>query len=77
MTWAQRLKRVFNIDIEGCDRCRDTVRVIACIEDQETIDKILTQLRHKERGISPRPLLAPPIRVPPGMLHIFVGEDAR
>ena len=37
MTWAQRLKRVFNIDIEVCDRCGGTVKVIACIEEQETI----------------------------------------
>lgn len=33
MTWAQRLKRVFNIDIEVCSRCGGSVRVIACIED--------------------------------------------
>ena len=45
MTWAQRLKRVFNIDIEVCGRCGGAVRVIVeasnrCIEDQETIDKV-------------------------------------
>jgi hypothetical protein len=42
MTWAQRLKRVFNIDIEICGRCGGSVRVIAdasdrCIEDQDVI----------------------------------------
>ncbi len=31
MTWAQRLKRVFNIDIETCSKCGGAVRVIACI----------------------------------------------
>ncbi len=41
MTWAQRLKRVFKIDIEVCGRCGGSVRVIACIEDQDTIDRIL------------------------------------
>jgi hypothetical protein len=30
MTWAQRLKRVFNIDIETCRECGGTVKVIAC-----------------------------------------------
>ena len=35
MTWAQRLKRVFNIDIEICSRCGGSVRFIACIEEQE------------------------------------------
>ena len=31
---ATRLKRVFSIDIEVCDRCRGSAKVIACIEDQ-------------------------------------------
>ena len=29
MTWAQRLKRVFNIDIETCPICAGAVRIIA------------------------------------------------
>jgi len=33
MTWAQRLKRVFNIDIETCSVCGGAMRIIACIED--------------------------------------------
>ena len=49
MTWAQRLKRVFNIDIEVCSRCGGSVRVIACIEDQDVIDQILAHLREKEK----------------------------
>jgi hypothetical protein len=49
MTWAQRLKRVFAIDIEKCEKCggkRSAARmkVIACIEDPEVIDKILKHL---------------------------------
>ena len=31
MTWAQRLKRVFNIDVETCRECGGAVKVIACI----------------------------------------------
>ncbi len=62
MTWAQRLKRVFNIDIEVCSRCGGSVRVIVeasnrCIEDQDVIDRILAHLRETEQG-SPHP--APP-----------------
>ncbi len=37
MTWAQRLKRVFNIDIETCSECGGAVKVIACIEDPVAI----------------------------------------
>jgi len=29
MSWAQRLKRVFNIDIETCSKCGGAVKVIA------------------------------------------------
>ena len=45
MTWAQRLKRVFNIDVEICGHCGGTVKVIACIEEREAIDRILAHLR--------------------------------
>jgi hypothetical protein len=34
MTWMQRLKRVFNIDIETCERCAGQVKIIACIEER-------------------------------------------
>lgn len=48
MTWMQRLKRVFNIDIEQCERCGGHVKVIACIEDPAVIEKILQHLALKE-----------------------------
>ena len=35
MTWAKRLKRVFNIEIETCDECGGDVRIIASIEDRQ------------------------------------------
>ena len=40
MTWAQRLKRVF--DIEECDICGKKVKVIASIEDPAVIKQILS-----------------------------------
>jgi hypothetical protein len=48
MTWAQRLKRVFHIDIETCRDCGGAVRIIACIEDPVVIEKILTHLNKKD-----------------------------
>jgi len=47
MTWAQRLKRVFTIDIETCRVCGGSMKVIACIEDPLVIKKILTHTRGK------------------------------
>jgi len=44
MTWAKRLKRVFDIDIETCSECGGDVRIIASIEDPAVIKKILVHL---------------------------------
>lgn len=33
MSWAQRLKRLFNIAIQSCEHCGGAVRIIASIED--------------------------------------------
>lgn len=46
MSWIQRLKRVFSIDIETCPECGGKLRVIACIEEPSVIAKIL---RHVQR----------------------------
>ena len=40
MTWAQRLKRVFSIDIETCLACDGAVQIIACIEDPVVTKRI-------------------------------------
>lgn len=50
MNWAQRLKRVFGIEIESCEQSGGKVRVIASIEDPALIGKIL---KHLESRVSP------------------------
>jgi len=45
LTWAQRLKRVFNIDITLCPVCSGTLRIIAEITDPDIIQKILHHMR--------------------------------
>lgn len=44
MTWAQRLKRVFKIDIETCEHGGGAVKVIASIEDPAVIKQIREHL---------------------------------
>jgi len=44
MTWAQRLKRVFNIDIQTCPDRQGPVKIIAASEDPDVIHKNLTHL---------------------------------
>ena len=67
MTWASRLKRVFNIDIETCTECGGPVKVIACIEDPVVIKQILDHLKHKAETNEPSPL--PESRAPPAGLQ--------
>jgi hypothetical protein len=59
MSWAQRLKRVFAIDIETCPNCGGKLRVIACIEEPALIREILAHVRPWEAldGVAAR---APP-----------------
>lgn len=66
MTWAQRLKRVFGIDIETCPACGGAVRIIACTEDPVVIQKILGHLKSKDAIREPCPL--PESRAPPHTL---------
>ena len=63
MTWAQRLKRVFNIDVSVCPKCGAEAKVIASIEDQQIIDKKLAHLMKK--GALPPPELLPATRASP------------
>ena len=44
MTWAQRLKRVFAIEIEKCEKCGGKAKIIASIEAPDVIEKILKLL---------------------------------
>ena len=63
MTWAQRLKRVFKLDLESCEGCGGQVRVIACIEDPGVIAKILAHRERQPPSVSTVPPL--PARGPP------------
>jgi hypothetical protein len=54
LTWAQRLKRVFEIDINVCPLCGGQLRLIADITDPDLIRKILDHINSR----------APP-RLPP------------
>ena len=56
-------------------RCGGSVRIIACIDDQDVIDRILARLRETEKEAPARPLLVPPTRAPPAMLSLFAGTE--
>ncbi len=59
LSWAQRLKRVFNIDITLCPLCGGQLRVIEDVTDPNLIRKILS---HVQQRAPPR---KPPARAKP------------
>ena len=63
MTWAQRLKRVFRIDIETCQHCGGMVKIIAAIGDPVVIQKILDYLEAKAAAANIQ--IRPESRAPP------------
>ena len=70
MSWAQRLKRVFKLDLESCEGCGGQVRVIACIEDPGVIATILAHRERQRPAVTTVPPL--PARGPPrqGVLEL-------
>ncbi len=59
LSWAERLKRVFAIDIEVCPKCGGKLRVIATVTQPDVIQKILDHVHQQQ---------APP-RQPPGRVN--------
>jgi hypothetical protein len=53
MSWMQRLKRVFAIEIETCRRCGGKLKVIASIEDPALIERILAHLEQRTESEQP------------------------
>ena len=54
LRWAQRLKRVFGIEIEACARCGARLKIVASIEDPGAIARILAHRDRVSGGIQPQ-----------------------
>jgi hypothetical protein len=67
LTWAQRLKRVFEIDITLCPLCGGQLRVIADITDPDVIRKILDHVNSRAPPRRP-PRRAESHQTPPDLL---------
>jgi hypothetical protein len=63
LSWAQRLKRVFNIDIALCPICGGTMRVIGRgrlrITDPDVIQKVLDHIEAKPPPLNPATAIQP------------------
>jgi hypothetical protein len=58
-TWADLMRRAFELEVLACPRCGSRMRVIATIEDPRVIRQILAHLGLPTEGPQPRP---PPAR---------------
>jgi len=65
MTWAQRLKRVFNIDVSTCGHCGGTARIVASIEEPTAIRAILAHF--EKHGTLKKAHDRPAARAPPAV----------
>lgn len=63
MTWAQRLKRVFNIDVASCEHCGGPVKIIASVEEPQAIRAILDHF--EKHDALPQAHYRPAPRAPP------------
>ncbi len=63
MSWAQRLKRVFSIDITTCAHCGGAVRIVASIEEPAAIRAILGHF--VKQGAREEAHYRPAARAPP------------
>ena len=63
MSWAQRLKRVFGIDVSTCVHCGGAVRIVASIEEPTAIRQILAHF--EKHGALEQAHYRPAARAPP------------
>ncbi len=74
LTWAQRLRRVFGLEIETFAVCGGKVRVMASVGDPTVIGRILGHPARRDRPAGSRPLpQGPPWRtgLPAGRLSFW------
>lgn len=72
MSWGERLKRVFKIDITS-QHCQGNVRIIACIKDKSVIDKILAHI-NKKPGNQATVFNTLTIRGPPELVSLITAN---
>lgn len=61
--WAQLMRRSFGFDVLACPRCGDRFRLVALIEQQSVIERILRHLGLPTDVPAARPSRAPPASV--------------
>ena len=53
MSWMQRLRRVYDIDVSVCSNCGGALKVLAVITEPQVITSILAHLAKREARAPP------------------------
>jgi hypothetical protein len=61
--WAELMQRSFGFDVLACPRCGDRLELIALIEDQKVIRRILSHLDLPTVVPAARPARPPPLPI--------------
>ena len=72
--WAELMRRSFGFDVLACPRCGGRLHLIALIDEEAVIERILRHLCLSTELPEPRPARAPPLPLDARARH--VGDDA-
>ena len=73
LTWAQCIKRVYEINPLECPKCKGTMRIVAFLQDNAEISKIMTSLGIPKFRPPPKLPRAPPDQS--GLFDIHMDQD--
>ena len=59
-TWARLIQKIYEVDPLTCPKCQGQMRILAFIEDEEVIEKILKHLSLWDSKVRPPPKVKAP-----------------
>ncbi len=68
-TWARLIQKIYEVDPLTCPKCQGQIRILAFIEDEEVIEKILKHLGRWDLKVRPPPKVKAP------SLTISIGDS--
>jgi len=72
--WARLIQKIYETDPLFCPRCNGSMHVIACIEDDQMIKKILKHLDIWHVGRKPRPVAHAPVSCKNSVQPEIIGK---
>ena len=61
--WARLIQKIYEVDPLTCPKCQGRMKIIAFIEDEEVVEKILNHLGLWDRKARPPPRAKTPVTI--------------